>query len=140
MIKWIVSLAIVALGAFVLGLWANSHTGFSWQDIAPGDDTPLKARPSFAQDILPILEQDCIFCHGAADAHNGLRLDSFQGVMTGTKFGPVVEPGKPDVSNLMAVLTRQTSPQIWMPYHRGKLSPNKIKNIENWIKIGAPNN
>ncbi len=137
--KWIALIAVV-FAVFLMGLAVGNRTGMSWSDIIPIGDVPVKARPSFSQDILPIFQGECIACHGAEDAHNGLRLDSYEGLMKGTTFGPVVEPGKPDLSNLVAVVKRETSPQIWMPFHRGKLSPNKIVNLENWISIGAPNN
>jgi hypothetical protein len=137
--KWIALIAVIAV-VFFLGLAVGNRTGVRWTDIIPVGDVPVKARPSFAQDILPIFQGECTLCHGPDDAHNGLRLDSYDGVMKGTNFGAVVEPGNPDLSNLISVVKRETSPKIWMPFHRGKLSPNKISNIENWISIGAPNN
>lgn len=137
--RWIV-LGAIALAVFLLGILVGNRTGVGPRDVVPVADVPVKARPSFSRDILPIFQQDCLVCHSAADAHNGLRLDSYEGVMKGTQFGAVVEPDKPELSNLIAVITRQTAQATWMPYHREKLSPNKITNIKNWIATGAPNN
>lgn len=103
-------------------------------------DVPVVPRPSYTRDIQPIFNENCIICHGPQDAHNGLRLDSYEGVMKGTQYGPVVIPGDSSLSNLVAVLKHETDPSIWMPYHAEPLSPNRIKNIETWIDIGAPSN
>ncbi len=97
-------------------------------------------KPSFAQDIQPILSEYCIECHGVAEANNGLRLDSYQGVMRGTQYGAIVYPGDPSLSNLLVLIKHESSPEIWMPYHRQQISPNKIQIIENWIENGAPDN
>lgn len=137
--KWL-ALGAIVLVVFLVGILVGNEAGVGWRNVVPVADVPVKARPSFARDILPIFQQDCVLCHGAADAHNELRLDSYEGVMKGTRFGPVVEPGKPELSNLMAVLQRETAPATWMPYHRERLSPNKITNIKNWIATGAPDN
>ena len=134
-----IALAGVVLAVFLIGILVGNRAGVGWRDIIPVGDVAVKARPSFSRDILPIFLQDCLACHSAVDAHNGLRLDSYEGVMKGTQFGAVVEPGKPELSNLIAVVTRQTAPAIWMPYHGERLSPNKITNIKNWIASGARN-
>ena len=92
MLKWIALIAVIAV-VFFLGLMVGNRTGVRWTDIISVGDVPVKARPSFAQYILPIFQEECTFCHGPDDAHNGLRLDSYDGVMKGTNFGAVVEPG-----------------------------------------------
>ena len=42
------------------------------------------AKIDFARDVLPLLKQNCISCHGPAQQTNGLRLDRKSSVM---KFG-----------------------------------------------------
>lgn len=103
-------------------------------------DVDAKPFPSYTRDIQPIFDQFCLQCHGPEDAHNGLRLDSYQGVIKGTMFGPVVYPGEPTLSNLLVLIKHESAPEIWMPYHASQLSPNRTKNIESWIKYGARNN
>ena len=68
---------------------------------------------SFAQDILPLLKWRCVSCHqpgGEGYAKSGLDLNSYQGLMQGTKFGPMVLPGNPETSNLMLLLDWRVPP------------------------------
>src|SRR5450432_1752008 len=39
------------------------------------------AKVDFAKDVLPILRQNCIGCHGPAQQVNGLRLDRKSAVL-----------------------------------------------------------
>jgi mono/diheme cytochrome c family protein len=49
-----------------------------------------QGAPSFANDILPIFEQDCQICHGSL---GGWDASSYQSVMTTGDHAPVVIPG-----------------------------------------------
>lgn len=137
---------LIGLGAVVLLVlclvvaYLGAPTTVHRRPSIPFQDVPVVAKPSYARDIQPIFDQNCVTCHSAADAHNGLRLDSYEGVMKGTQYGPVVIPGDPELSNLRALIQHETDPSIWMPFHREQLSPHRIQNIINWIKNGAPNN
>ncbi|MBI4301127.1 MAG: hypothetical protein HY664_00790 [Chloroflexi bacterium] len=131
-------IAALMLGAALFG--SRGEEREPWKSVVPQPDIAVKGRPSYVQDIKPIFDQSCIRCHGPVDAHNGLRLDSYEGVMAGTLNGPIVYPGEPSLSNLLTLIKHESSPQIWMPYHQEELSPNRIRNIENWVKDGARDN
>lgn len=109
-------------------------------------DVPLKVTytaatiPSYSRDIQPLFNAYCTRCHGPTVAENGLRLDSYQAVMKGTKYGSVVVPSISSVSTLMFVLDGTVSRQISMPQEDHRLTPNRIENIRFWIDAGAPNN
>ncbi|MCL4535595.1 MAG: c-type cytochrome [Bacteroidetes bacterium] len=92
---------------------------------------------SYVRDIQPILDQYCVQCHGPGNPANGLRLDTYEGVMKGTQFGPVVIPGSPGSSTLVAVIKGTAAPEIRMPHQGRQLSPNRIENITLWIEAGA---
>ncbi len=108
-------------------------------------DVPIKAKfklvegPTYSQDIQPVFDQYCVSCHGAQKAENGLKLDSYEHTMAGTRYGAVVMPGWPEASTLVYVLRRSTSQEIAMPHEGKKLTPNRIKNIMYWIEAGAQN-
>jgi len=57
--------------------------------------------------------------------------------MKGTKFGPMVVPGKPDLSNLMVLIKGQG--QIRMPKGHKPLPEELVDNIWKWIFEGAKN-
>jgi hypothetical protein len=106
----------------------------------PFQDVNVIAKPSYERDIQPIFDEFCVTCHGELDAHNGLQLDSYEEVMKGTQYGPVVIPGDAELSNLRALIEHETDPSIWMPFHGEQVSPHRIENIINWIRNGAAHN
>jgi mono/diheme cytochrome c family protein len=102
------------------------------------------AQPtSFAEDVLPIFRGRCVSCHqpgGAGLEKSGLDLTTYEGVMKGTKFGPMVIPGDPQSSNLMWLLDWRGSPETRMPHGKKKLSTCDRDAIRAWIREGAKNN
>ncbi len=93
---------------------------------------------SYARDIQPIFDEYCVHCHGATLAENGLRLDTYEGVMQGTRGGAVVQPGLASGSTLVWVIQGLAAAEIRMPHTERPLSPNRIQNIVLWIDAGAP--
>ena len=70
--------------------------------------------------------------------HSGFDVRTYQSVLKGTKFGPMILPGKPDESSLVALVDGQA--KIRMPYNHKPL-PNCLRqNIWSWIFQGAKNN
>jgi hypothetical protein len=98
---------------------------------------------SFKDDVLPIFQVHCASCHapgGEGTSASGLVLTSYQGVMKGTKFGPMVIPGDPETSNLMWLLDWRASPQLRMPHGKQQLPVGERDTIRNWIRQGAKDN
>jgi Planctomycete cytochrome C len=98
-------------------------------------------KVSYSEDITPIFKGYCESCHrpgGQGYAESGLDLTSYDGVMKGTKFGPMVTPGKPEESNLYVLLTGQA--KIRMPYGHKPLPICLVNAIYSWIFEGAKNN
>jgi len=90
--------------------------------------------PSFATDVLPLLQSKCAMCHGS---FGGWDASSYQTVMETGKHKPVVIPGDPDNSLLVQkLLGIQTEGALMPP--AGKLSDQEIQIIIDWIKAGAP--
>ncbi len=96
---------------------------------------------SYSEDIAPILRGWCASCHapgGEGLKASGLDLSTYEGLMKGAKFGPMVIPGDPDESNLMVLVQGQA--KIRMPFKHKPL-PNCLRqNIWSWIFEGAKNN
>ena len=98
---------------------------------------------SFAEDIQPILQTRCAACHqkgGDGFEKTGFDLTSYEGVMKGTKLGPMVVAGDPLTSNLMVLIDGRSDKSIQMPHGKKKLSQCDRDLIRRWIKQGAQNN
>ena len=98
---------------------------------------------SFAQDVLPLLKWKCASCHapgGEGYEKSGVDLTTYEGVMKGTKYGPMVVPGDPQASNLMRLLDWQVPAAIRMPHGQKQICACLRNDIREWIRQGAKNN
>ncbi len=99
---------------------------------------------SFSQDVQPIIEKHCIDCHregGSGYEASGFAMDSYDGVMKGTRNGPMVIAGDVEGSNMLVLMEGRADPSIAMPH--GDLDPASAKEIaaiRAWIDQGAKNN
>jgi hypothetical protein len=93
----------------------------------------------FEKKIRPVLAEHCYKCHsaGAEKIRGGLVVDTRDGVLKGGDTGPSIVPGNPDRSLLVKSI-RYTDPDIGMPPKGEKLPDNVIADIEQWVKMGAP--
>src|SRR5580704_11912175 len=89
------------------------------------------ARVDFAKDVLPILRQNCVPCHGPAQQSSGMRLDRKSVVIS--RRGVV--PGSSDNSFLFQRISGNAF-CIQMP-PTGPLRPEQIDIIKKWIDQGA---
>ena len=102
-----------------------------------------KAQVSYAEDIVPIFKGWCVSCHqpgGQGLEASGVDLTTYEGLMKGTKFGPVVIPKDPDGSTLIVLIYGRASPKIRMPLGHKPLPDCLRTNIWAWIFEGAKNN
>jgi mono/diheme cytochrome c family protein len=109
----------------------------------PNSARAASAVVTFKEDVFPILKGRCIECHqpgGEGYEKSGLDLTTYAGVMKGTKYGSMIEPGNPDMSNLMLLLDWKASPEINMPHGKKQLSICDRDAIREWIRQGAKNN
>jgi hypothetical protein len=90
------------------------------------------AQVSFEQDILPIFETYCTYCHGN---QAGLSLETYENVIKGSNHGAVVIPGDPQQSKLIRVVSNG-----YMPYGSPPLSQEQIQVLVNWVASGALDN
>jgi len=118
---------------------AGAAAPLPWSQACAAGQPPV----SFSEDIQPLLNWRCASCHkpgGEGYEKSGLDLTSYQGVMKGTKFGPMVTPGDPEMSNLMRLLDWRVAPEIRMPHGKKQLSSCDRDSIRNWIRQGAKDN
>jgi cytochrome b subunit of formate dehydrogenase/mono/diheme cytochrome c family protein len=82
---------------------------------------------SWDNGIGAIFEDKCSVCHGKS---GGLSLKVYADAMKGGSAGPVIVPGDPDNSLVIN--------KVKGGDHPGKLTPDELKVIADWIKAGAP--
>ena len=125
------------LNGHVLGLALTAMlVVLTW---APG----VAAQVSFKEDVFPIIQLRCLECHqpgGIGYQKSGLDLRTYEGLMKGTKHGPMITPGNASSSNLLAVIDRRTSPKIWMPHKKKQLSKCERQAFRFWVMQGARDN
>src|SRR2546429_8038752 len=104
-------LGIVAIALGAVGLmWA------SWSLAAPLFSRFFRKPVDFTRDIKPILNQNCILCHGGVRQKNGVSFIFREAALGIGKSGrPTIVPGDPDASELMA-RAASTDPDTRMPY------------------------
>ena len=102
-----------------------------------------KENITYATDIKPIFDASCVKCHSGDKAKARLHMDTLEGVLKGTKMGPIVVAGNPDKSWLVKSVGHLTKdPEGWMPPPHNKagikpLTTNEVGLIIGWIKQGA---
>lgn len=90
----------------------------------------------FESKIRPLLIKHCYDCHGEDAQESGLRVDNFEGIVKGGKAGSLIVPGKPEQSLLITAVNYQSN-DLQMPPEE-KLSKQEIKDLSDWVKMGAP--
>ena len=92
----------------------------------------------FENRIRPLFIEHCISCHGGNPdrIRGGLIMTDSVSLMQGGDGGPVIVPGKPDLSPLYLAVT-YANPELAMP-PAGRLSDQEINDIRTWIEMGAP--
>jgi hypothetical protein len=122
----IAALCILAVAA--LSVWPFASSLFH--------RTPLD-HVEFSRDIRPILNQNCVACHGGVRQKNGVSFIFREDALgTGKSGRRTIVPGDPDRSEFMARLT-STDPEARMPYHGPPLPAQQIALLRRWIKEGA---
>jgi hypothetical protein len=100
-------------------------TATAESETLPTEEPSSLPAVSFSQDVFPILESRCAQCHGPSRTSGGVKVDSYNAVMT------VVVPSDAAVSLLAEVVVSGD-----MPRRGPKLLPSEIKAISAWLSAG----
>jgi hypothetical protein len=121
-----IALILAVAAGVVWVFWMHNHPLFS------------SAKPvDFSRDIRPILNQNCVVCHGGVRQKNGVSFIFREEALGVGKSGRrTIVPGDPDASELIARVTSK-DPDIAMPYHAPELPPEQVSLLRRWIKEGA---
>lgn len=92
------------------------------------------AKPTFADNVFPILEAKCVNCHNTDEAKGGLDLASYAATMTGGSGGSVVVSEDPKASRLFTLSAHIEEPV--MPPKGSKMTEAELKVLSDWIAGG----
>ena len=98
---------------------------------------------SYNKEVQPILSKNCSECHAPGKegfVASGLDSTSYQALMKGGKFGPLVKPGDALTSALNMLVEGRAHASIRMPHGREKLPDRDIETLKVWVNEGAKNN
>ena len=100
--------------------------------LAGGPIADASTPPTFDADVRPILEANCVSCHGGDAPQQGLDLRTARAMLRGGSSGPAVEIGSSAKSALVERIVAGT-----MPPGDSSLTESEIAMIRHWIDNGA---
>ncbi len=96
-----------------------------------------KENIDFSSQIKPIINQNCISCHGGVKQNAGLSFLFREEALGNTNEGsPAIIPGNAKESRLIKRLI-ESDPELRMPYEKPALSKEEINLLVKWIDEGA---
>ncbi len=124
-------------------VWINTAGLMLFAVVSSGCVKPER-QVSFQRDVQPILNDKCIECHipprGKGYLETGLSMASYQDLMQGTVYGPVIVAGDSRHSILNMVVEGRVDPSLRMPHGRRALGSVEIEILRLWVEHGALNN
>jgi len=90
----------------------------------------------FGEKVRPVLEKQCLNCHGGKFKQAGLSLVSRETLLRGSDNGVVVVAG--DAVNSLLVKKIRHEHEPGMPYKAPKLGEEVIEQVVAWVNAGAP--
>ena len=106
--------------------------GCYYDIVQPVDPNAPPNYVSFSGDLQPIFDRECTTsgCHDGSHDPNLLPGFSYNSLVN----GGFVNTAIPEKSTIYTILSTGSMPPT------GKLPPDEIQKVLDWIKLGAPNN
>lgn len=130
-----------------LTLAAMAAIGFAFAASADdGTNLPpasTKTGVTYDTDMKPIFDASCIKCHSGDHPKARLHMDTLEGILKGTKQGPILKAGDSANSFIVKSVSHQAEDQdSWMPPVNNKagikpLTDDQIGLLRAWIDQGA---
>ena len=100
---------------------------------------------SYERDVTPILARNCNGCHMAPNGYGyraiGLKLDSYDSIIQGTVYGPIIVAGDSRRSMLNKLVEgRVGNKQCNARDNKEGISNEDIETFQTWVDQGALNN
>jgi hypothetical protein len=92
---------------------------------------------NYSSDVKPILNKNCIHCHGGVKAKGGFSVLFREDALAKLESGKyAIVPGEPGESEMIRRI-KESNPEERMPYNHEPLSKKDIRTLTLWIKQGA---
>ena len=102
----------------------------------PGTD-PVKLQ-RYQQEVLPVLQENCLRCHGGMNRRGGYSMANRAMSIAGGHHGIAIVPGQPDSSLLVKLIGPGPYPDDIKPMPlKGKLTDAEIATLRRWVADGA---
>lgn len=102
-----------------------------WNNCKPQEEV------DFSAEIKPVLNKNCISCHGGVKKNGGFSLLFEEEALSTTESGqPSIIPGNASGSEMIKRI-KSDDPEFRMPYEKEKLSDGDIELLKRWIDQGA---
>ncbi len=130
--------ATLILGLLTVAMLATAGPVLELPALDPRGRGAAHPEPvDFAEDVLPILAENCLRCHGGVREMAGLNLGDERSVHAELRSGAkAVVPGRPRDSELLARIASSDMDDR-MPPEGAALAPDEIATIRRWIAEGA---
>ncbi len=90
----------------------------------------------FRAKVYPILQENCLKCHGGEKIKGGFQLTSRQSILAGGETGPAVSMDDPESSHLLDMISYRDGDHEMPP--KQKLSEADIAILTEWVAKGIP--
>jgi len=129
--------ATAVAGLALLGLLVRADD----KKLAPEQKFSPEEVAFFEKEVRPLLQANCVKCHGGAKVRGALRLTTRDGVLKGGDNGPAAVPGKPAESLLVGAVKYDPNvlpPRVEGMPPKGKLPDKDIETLTKWVQMGLP--
>ncbi|MEL6193230.1 MAG: PSD1 and planctomycete cytochrome C domain-containing protein [Bacteroidota bacterium] len=97
----------------------------------------IQSEVSYSQDIKPILNKNCISCHGGVKSSGGFNLLTRELALSPTDAGePAIIPGNAGESEFIKRLITEDEDER-MPYEHDPLPTEEINILKKWVDQGV---
>ena len=106
--------------------------------LAASKHAQANSVPDFSSDVLPILQRNCIKCHGPAQQQGGVRLDTRDALKGGGSHARVIVPHNAAASELIRRVSSDRNDVRMPPAYSGlsRLAPKEVATLRAWIDAG----
>ncbi len=131
---WKIAVAVLLAGT-VPGIGAALGQGPVKKTAAAAALTEAEKSAFFAAQVRPLLQENCVVCHGGDSPSGGLNLLSREAILKGGVSGPSVVLNKPAGDSLLVRAINHVGRK--MP-PQGKLPKAQIDTLTRWVSLGLP--